>query len=63
MDFGTFQHMKIGNTEYVAGSNPIIYFDNVYFVNTSTSTNTDVTFEVDTTKSSQDYSGYIINFS
>ena len=49
MDFGTFQHMKIGNTEYVAGgSNPILYTDNVYFVNTSTSTNTDVTFEVDT---------------
>lgn len=64
MDFGTFQHMKIGNTEYVAGgSNPILYTDNVYFVNTSTSTNTDVTFEVDTAKSSQDYSGAVISIS
>ena len=46
-------HLIIENTDF-GTIQPIIYFDNVYFVNLSVGTMTEVSFEVDTNKTDFD---------
>ena len=53
VDFGQMAHLIIENTDF-GTIQPIIYFDNVYFVNLSVGTMTEVSFEVDTNKTDFD---------
>ena len=48
-------HLIIENTDF-GTIQPIIYFDNVYFVNLSVGTMTEVSFEVDANKTDFDLS-------
>ena len=53
VDFGQMAHLILENTDF-GTIQPIIYFDNVYFVNLSVGTMTEVSFEVDTNKTDFD---------
>ena len=55
VDFGQMAHLIIENTDF-GTVQPIIYFDNVYFVNLSVGTTTEVSFEVDANKTDFDLS-------
>lgn len=55
LDFGLMNHLIIENTDF-GTVQPIIYFDNVYFVNNAVGTMTEVSFEVDANKTDFDLS-------